>query len=90
MNSRTNNYGSLDAETSQSIRHSRIWTIEILEKRLKKNETILDTGNRTGRVTKIIAKKVNRGKVYAADIDDNMIANAKELDFQKLYLSNQA
>ncbi len=39
---------------------------------------MLDAGCGTGRVTKIIANKVRKGKVYAVDADGNMITNAKK------------
>ena len=39
---------------------------------------MLDAGCGTGRATKIIANTVKKGKVYAVDADENMIANAKK------------
>jgi ubiquinone/menaquinone biosynthesis C-methylase UbiE len=42
------------------------------------NEIVLDSGCGTGRVSKITADTVKKGKVYAVDTDDNMIANAKK------------
>jgi trans-aconitate 2-methyltransferase len=69
-----------DAETYHKVSNiQESWAIEILEKRkFKVNEVILDAGCGTGRVTKIIANKVKRGKVYAVDLDENMIINAKK------------
>jgi trans-aconitate 2-methyltransferase len=69
-----------DAETYHKVSNiQESWAIEILEKRkFKVNEVVLDAGCGTGRVTKIIANNVKRGKVYAVDVDDNMITNAKK------------
>lgn len=51
----------------------------MLERRkIKDNEIVLDAGCGTGRVTKIIANKVRKGKLYAVDADGNMITNAKK------------
>ena len=69
-----------DAETYHKVSNiQESWAIEILEKRkFRVNEVVLDAGCGTGRVTKIIANNVKRGKVYAVDVDDNMITNAKK------------
>ncbi len=69
-----------DAETYHKVSNiQELWAIELLEKRkMGENEVVLDAGCGTGRVTKIIANNVRKGKVYAVDIDDNMIANAKK------------
>jgi trans-aconitate 2-methyltransferase len=79
MDSNTEN-NNWDAETYHKVSNiQESWAIEILEKRkFKGNEIVLDAGCGTGRVTKIIANNVKRGKVYAVDIDDNMITNAKK------------
>ncbi len=47
-------------------------------RKITHNEIVLDAGCGTGRVTKIIADTVKKGKVYAVDKDANMIANAKK------------
>ncbi len=47
-------------------------------RKIRDNETVLDAGSGTSRVTKMIADIVKKGKVYAVDTDDNMIANAKK------------
>jgi trans-aconitate 2-methyltransferase len=41
------------------------------------NETVMDAGCGTGLLTKLLSKKVPRGKVYAIDMDSNMIRQAK-------------
>ncbi|HXT83261.1 MAG TPA: methyltransferase domain-containing protein [Verrucomicrobiae bacterium] len=68
-----------DAETYHKISNiQEEWAIEILDKRkIKEDEVILDAGCGSGRVTQLIAKKVKIGKIYAVDIDANMISNAK-------------
>ncbi len=68
-----------DAETYHKISNiQEEWAIEILEKRkIKGDEVILDAGCGSGRVTRLIANKVKIGKIYAVDIDVNMISNAK-------------
>ena len=69
-----------DAETYHKVSDiQESWAIELLEKRkISENEIVMDAGCGTGRVTKIIANKVKRGKVYAVDLDENMIINAKK------------
>jgi trans-aconitate 2-methyltransferase len=68
-----------DAETYHKVSNiQELWAIELLEKRkINENEIVMDAGCGTGRVTKIIANNVKRGKVYAVDLDENMITNAK-------------
>ncbi len=41
------------------------------------NETVMDAGCGSGRVTKILAKKIPNGRIYAVDNDVNMIDKAK-------------
>jgi trans-aconitate methyltransferase len=68
------------------------WAIDLLERRkITHNEIVPDAGCGTGRVTKIIADTVKKGKVYAVDKDANMISNAKKTSriFQTQYSSNQ-
>jgi trans-aconitate 2-methyltransferase len=69
-----------DAETYHKVSDiQESWAMELLEKRkMSENEIVMDAGCGTGRVTKIIANKVKRGKVYAVDLDENMIINAKK------------
>jgi len=55
------------------------WAIELLEKRkMGEYEVVMDAGCGTGRVTETIANAVKSGRVYAVDIDGNMITKAKE------------
>jgi trans-aconitate 2-methyltransferase len=69
-----------DAETYHKVSDiQESWAIELLEKiKISESEIVMDAGCGTGRVTKIIANKVKRGKVYAVDLDENMIINAKK------------
>lgn len=54
------------------------WAIELLSKRKwKGNEVLVDAGCGSGRVTKIIANILKEGRIYAIDLDKNMIENAK-------------
>lgn len=41
-------------------------------------EIVMDAGCGSGRVTKILAKEIPNGKIYAVDIDVNMIDKAKD------------
>src|SRR5678816_2696462 len=55
------------------------WAIELLEKRkIGEHEVVMDAGCGTGRITETIANTVKMGRVYAVDMDYNMIAKAKE------------
>jgi trans-aconitate 2-methyltransferase len=69
-----------DAQTYDEI--SRIvqyqWGLQVLKWReWNGKEIIMDAGCGSGLLTKLLAKKVPRGKVYAVDIDVNMIRQAK-------------
>jgi trans-aconitate 2-methyltransferase len=58
------------------------------------NETVMDAGCGSGLLTKLLAQKVPRGKVYGVDIDSNMIkqakSNLKDLENVELIQSNFA
>ncbi len=74
------NKGSWDARTYDQV--SRLvqyrWGQGILEwRKWHGNEIVMDAGCGSGLLTKQLAKKVPRGKVYAVDIDSNMIKQAK-------------
>ena len=54
------------------------WGQGILEwRKWHGNEIVMDAGCGSELLTKQLAKKVPRGKVYAVDIDSNMIKQAK-------------
>jgi len=74
------NKGSWDARTYDQV--SRLvqykWGKQVLElRKWRGNEIVMDAGCGSGLLTKQLAKKVTRGKVYAVDIDFNMIKQAK-------------
>lgn len=54
------------------------WGQHVLEwRKWKGNETVMDAGCGSGLLTKLLAQKVPRGKVFGVDIDSNMIKQAK-------------
>jgi trans-aconitate 2-methyltransferase len=72
--------GCWDAQTYDEI--SRIvqyqWGLQVLKWReWNGKEIIMDAGCGSRLLTKLLAKKVPRGKVYAVDIDVHMIRQAK-------------
>jgi trans-aconitate 2-methyltransferase len=74
------NKGSWDARTYDQV--SRLvqyrWGKQVLEwRKWIGNEIVMDAGCGSGLLTKQLAKKVPQGKVYAIDIDSNMIKQAK-------------
>jgi trans-aconitate 2-methyltransferase len=74
------NIGCWDAGTYDQV--SRLvqyrWGKQVLElRKWRGNEIVMDAGCGSGLLTKQLAKKVPRGKVYAVDIDSNMIKQAK-------------
>ena len=69
-----------DAQTYDEV--SRLvqyrWGQQILEwRKWNGDETVMDAGCGSGLLSKLLAKKVPRGKVYAVDVDSNMIRQAK-------------
>jgi trans-aconitate 2-methyltransferase len=69
-----------DAQTYDDI--SRLvqyrWGQQIVEwRKWSGDETVMDAGCGSGLLTKLLAQKVPRGKVYGVDIDSNMIKQAK-------------
>ena len=40
-------------------------------------ESVMDAGRGSGLLTKLLAQRVPRGRVYAVDVDSNMIKQAK-------------
>ena len=74
------NKGSWDVHTYNQV--SRLveyrWGIQVLKwRKWRGNEIVMDAGCGSGLLTKQLAKQVPRGKVYAVDIDSNMINQAK-------------
>ena len=71
--------GKWDAKNYHKVSSiQETWAIEPLSKRKwKGNEVIVDAGCGTGRVTKIISNILKEGRIYAIDLDQNMIENAK-------------
>lgn len=69
-----------DAETYHKISHiQEAWAKElILNNKWNGDEVVLDAGCGTGKVTNLIARIVNRGRIYAVDIDENMITIARK------------
>ncbi|MDN5846061.1 MAG: class I SAM-dependent methyltransferase [Candidatus Nitrosocosmicus sp.] len=79
MRSITHEKGKWDAKNYHKVSSiQETWAIELLSKRKwKGNEVLVDAGCGSGRVTKIIANILKEGKIYAIDLDKNMIENAK-------------
>jgi trans-aconitate methyltransferase len=76
----TLNQGKWDARTYDQI--SRLvqykWGTQVLKwRKWRGDEIVMDAGCGSGLLTKQLAKRVPRGKVYAVDIDSNMIKQAK-------------
>jgi len=74
------NKGSWDVHTYNQVSHSvqYRWGIQVLKwRKWRGNEIVMDAGCGSGLLTKQLAKQVPRGKVYAVDIDSNMINQAK-------------
>lgn len=73
------NKGSWDARTYDQVSYlvQYKWGQQMLEwRKWHGNEIVMDAGCGSGLLTKQLAKKVPRGKVYAVDIDSNMIKQA--------------
>jgi trans-aconitate 2-methyltransferase len=75
------NNGSWDACTYDQVSYlvQYKWGQQVLEwRKWHGNEIVMDAGCGSGLLTKQLAKKVPRGKVYAVDIDSNMIKQARK------------
>jgi trans-aconitate 2-methyltransferase len=73
--------GSWDARTYEQVSYliQYKWGQQVLEwQKWHGNEIVMDAGCGSGLLTKQLAKKVPRGKVYAVDIDSNMIKHASK------------
>jgi trans-aconitate methyltransferase len=78
---RYKNKGSWDARTYDQVSYliQYRWGQQVLEwRKWHGNEIVMDAGCGSGLLTKQLAKKVPRGKVYAVDIDSNMIKQARK------------
>jgi trans-aconitate 2-methyltransferase len=70
------NNGSWDARTYDQVSYlvQYKWGQQVLEwRKWHGDEIVMDAGCGSGLLTRQLAKKVPRGKVYAVDIDSNMI-----------------
>jgi ubiquinone/menaquinone biosynthesis C-methylase UbiE len=77
---RYRNKGSWDALTYDQV--SRLvqyrWGQQVIKwRKWRGNEIVMDAGCGPGLLTKQLAKQVPRGKVYAVDVDSNMIKQAR-------------
>jgi trans-aconitate 2-methyltransferase len=55
------------------------WGLQVLERvALRGDETVLDAGCGTGRLTEELAKRLPNGRVLACDLSENMVQRAKE------------
>jgi trans-aconitate 2-methyltransferase len=75
------NKSSWDAYTYDQV--SRLiqykWGQQMIKwRQWRGNEIVMDAGCGTGLLTKQLTKQVPRGKVYAVDIDTNMIKKSKK------------
>jgi trans-aconitate 2-methyltransferase len=73
--------GSWDAHSYDQV--SRLvqykWGRQVLEwRKWHGDEVVMDAGCGSGLLTKQLAKKVPRGKVFAVDIDSNMVRQARK------------
>jgi trans-aconitate 2-methyltransferase len=69
-----------DAETYDTISDPQFnWGMEVLERlELRGDETVVDAGCGSGRVTEELAKRLPSGRVIAVDGSEAMIAKARE------------
>jgi trans-aconitate 2-methyltransferase len=69
-----------DADTYDEVSDPQFsWGIEVLERlELRGDETVLDAGCGSGRVTAELARRVPEGKLIAVDGSEAMIAKARE------------
>ena len=74
------NKGSWDARTYDQVSClvQYKWGQQVIKwRKWRGNEIVMDAGCGSGLLTKQLAKQVPRGKIYAVDIDSNMIKQAK-------------
>ena len=75
------NNGSWDARTYDQVSYlvQYKWGQQVLEwRKWHGDEIVMDAGCGSGLLTRQLAKKVPRGKVYAVDIDSNMVRQARK------------
>jgi trans-aconitate 2-methyltransferase len=67
-----------------------VWGRKVLQQReWKGNETVLDAGAGSGNLTKILASsKVPNGRVFAVDVDTNMVSQLEKLEKSLSQCSN--
>ncbi len=71
-----NDWDALTYDAVSTIQES--WGLKIINSRnWSGTETIIDAGCGSGRLTKYLVKKVPNGRIYAVDVDSNMINQAK-------------
>jgi trans-aconitate 2-methyltransferase len=82
---------SWDAQTYDDV--SRLvqyrWGKQVVEwRKWNGDESVMDVGCGSGLLTKLLAQRVPRGKVYAVDVDSNMIKQARRnlKDFENVEL----
>jgi trans-aconitate 2-methyltransferase len=73
------------ARTWDAITYHRVssphvaWAREVLDRlELRGDETVLDAGCGSGRVTRLLAERLPRGRVIAVDASPQMVARARE------------
>ena len=69
-----------DAETYDRISDVQVaWAKPVLERLpLRGDETVLDAGCGSGRVTRMLLERLPAGRVIAVDADESMLAHARE------------
>jgi trans-aconitate 2-methyltransferase len=69
-----------DAETYDAVSDPQFsWGVEVLDRlELRGDETVLDAGCGSGRVTAELSKRIPRGRLIAVDGSEAMIAKAEE------------
>jgi trans-aconitate 2-methyltransferase len=69
-----------DANTYHRVSRPHVaWAQEVLDRlELRGDETVLDAGCGSGRVTRLLAERLPRGRVIAVDASPQMVARARE------------
>ena len=76
----TDNSAFWDADTYDIISNAQEeWAKFIIKQRKwSGNETLLDAGCGSGRITKMLSQIIRKGTIYAVDNDPNMVKKIKE------------